>query len=180
MNISIISTIRIVTILCVCMCVCFGRMSHSTGFVLPSFLLWGQRHISFGRQTQTGGNWRPDFTRRHEWFPQLFRTDKSGHHTSFTIILYFNGNIYWRLLNNSSCHAYRGVKDHCTVSFFTVFLTVFTSSISADRTHWRSISSSSGWGHLQILQAKCWVPSYSAQAFTKSKCQHTKEEKSNL
>ncbi len=92
------------------------------------------------------------------------------HTDIFSYLIHFNGNIYWLLLNNSFCHSYRGVKDHCTVSFFTVFLTVFTSSISTGCTHWSRISISSGWVHLQSHICKPNVGSLytTLTAFTKS------------
>lgn len=122
----------VITMACLSLCVfCQDVLQHKFS---PSFLLFGPKHRV---------SWHTDANKRklsvkEEKSPTF--QDKLKACRQFCHFLHFNGNIYWRLLNNSSCHSYRGVKDHCTVSFFTVFLTVFTSSISADHTHWRSIS----------------------------------------
>lgn len=138
---------------CLCVCVCWQDVpQHYCSTFLPS--------CCRGR-----GTWSA--VMYFQGLSKFLGADKSkAHRFFFLYFIHFNGNIYWRLLNNSSCRSYRGVKDCCTVSFFTVFLTVFTSFISAGR---HSISFSSGWVHFtkSHLQANRWLLLHSAHSIYK-------------
>lgn len=162
----------------------FDRISPNRGFVFPSSVrdkAWGQladrnRNLNINIKKKII---LKDLVSLHFW-DQIKYTHIWYH------FIHFNGNIYWQLLNKSSCHSYRGEKDHCTVSFSQYFLQYLhppsllavhidtASPLSVDEYIYKVTSASQTLGPFKQRST------FQVKAFTKSKYQHTKGGKNQL
>ena len=148
-------------------------MSSDRNFCLPSSCQ-GQGTGSAGRQTQTveeTGESKEEkscigrlMDSQHFRKPKKSKAD-TGLFVFLNHFIHFYGNNYWQLLNNSSRH-FRGVMDHCTVSFSQYFLQYLHLHLFWPHTllqhHLQQWMSAFTKSH---LQAKRWLPLHSALRF---------------